>query len=234
MWACGRSDDKSRSKVPTRCRCFAEGAQRPQFVGLYSVDPDSLQLDTHRMAEISQPYAIAGRLVDPSLNRITTAANETVQVEPKVMQVLAALAERPGEVVTRDELMARVWNGVFVTDDALHRAIRELRRVFDDSAEAPRVIETIRKRGYRLIAPIEPSARASGNGSAINSENGAGKGSGVETGYAAAPWSELVAALAVGAIAVAAVVHFERAAWIAPEQALGVEFLPMTSEPGNE
>src|SRR5262245_51551402 len=99
-------------------------------------------------------FRLNGRLVDPSLNRVTTLDGGTVQVEPKIMQVLVTLAERPGEVVTRDDLMARVWNGVFVTDDALHRAIRELRRLFDDNAEAPRVIETIRKRGYRLIAPV--------------------------------------------------------------------------------
>ena len=99
-------------------------------------------------------FRLRGRLVDPSLNRVT-AEGQTVQVEPKIMHVLVTLADRPGEVVTRDELMARVWPGVFVTDDVLHRAIRELRRLFDDDAEQPAVIETIRKRGYRLIAPIE-------------------------------------------------------------------------------
>src|SRR5262245_44737657 len=101
------------------------------------------------------PFRLARYRVDPSLNRITAPSGETVQVEPKIMQVLIVLAERPGDVVSRDDLMARVWNGVFVTDDALHRAIRELRRIFGDAAEQPRVIETIRKRGYRLIAEIE-------------------------------------------------------------------------------
>src|SRR5499426_2059573 len=96
---------------------------------------------------------IADRLVDPSLNRVTHG-DRTVQVEPKIMHVLVTLAERPGEVVTREELMTRVWNGVFVTDDVLHRAVRELRRLFDDDSEQPRVIETIRKRGYRLLAPV--------------------------------------------------------------------------------
>src|SRR5262245_33126305 len=96
---------------------------------------------------------IADRLVDPSLNRVTHG-DRTVQVEPKIMHVLVTLAERPGEVVTREELMTRVWNGVFVTDDVLHRAVRELRRLFDDDSEQPKVIETIRKRGYRLIATV--------------------------------------------------------------------------------
>jgi DNA-binding winged helix-turn-helix (wHTH) protein len=53
------------------------------------------------------------------------------------MQVLLCLVEHAGEVVTRESLVARVWPDVFVSDDVLHRAIRELRRVFGDSASAP-------------------------------------------------------------------------------------------------
>ena len=91
--------------------------------------------------------------VHPSLNRLSRNG-EDVRVEPKVMQVLECLAEKPGEVVSRDELVARVWPDVFVSDDVLHRAIRELRRVFGDDTANPTYIETIRKRGYRLIAPV--------------------------------------------------------------------------------
>ena len=87
-------------------------------------------------AILEKMFRLHERLVDPSLNRVTSGG-QTVQVEPKIMQVLVALAERPGEVVTRDELMARVWPGVFVTDDVLHRAVRELRRLFDDETEQP-------------------------------------------------------------------------------------------------
>ena len=83
-----------------------------------------------------------------------------VRLEPKVMQVLVCLAEHPGDVVPRETLIARVWPDVFVTDDVLHRAVRELRRVFGDEASAPTCIETIRKRGYRLIAPVAPVAPA--------------------------------------------------------------------------
>lgn len=81
---------------------------------------------------------------------------EEVRLEPKVMQVLECLAATPGEVVSRDDLVARVWPGVFVTDDVLHRAIRELRRAFGDDTAKPAYVETIRKRGYRLIAPVRP------------------------------------------------------------------------------
>ena len=95
--------------------------------------------------------------VHPSLNRLSRSGEggrEEVRVEPKVMQVLEALAETPNEVVTREALVARVWPGVYVTDDVLHRAIRELRRVFGDDTANPAYVETIRKRGYRLIAPV--------------------------------------------------------------------------------
>ena len=91
--------------------------------------------------------------VHPSLNRLTRAG-EDVRVEPKVMQVLELLAETPGDVVTRKQLVARVWPDVFVSDDVLHRAIRELRRAFGDDTAKPQYVETIRKRGYRLIAPV--------------------------------------------------------------------------------
>jgi Tol biopolymer transport system component/DNA-binding winged helix-turn-helix (wHTH) protein len=95
--------------------------------------------------------------VHPSLNRLARGADE-VRVEPKVMHVLEALADTPGEVVTREQLVARVWPGVFVTDDVLHRAIRELRRAFGDETANPAYVETIRKRGYRLIAPVRRGA----------------------------------------------------------------------------
>ncbi len=92
--------------------------------------------------------------VHPTLNRLSRAGQE-VRVEPKVMQVLELLAGTPGELVTRDTLVARVWPDVFVSDDVLHRAIRELRRIFGDDSSNPTYIETIRKRGYRLIAPVQ-------------------------------------------------------------------------------
>src|SRR5687768_15609945 len=76
------------------------------------------------------------------------------------MQVLEVLAETPNQVVSREALVARVWPGVFVTDDVVHRAIRELRRVFGDETANPAYVETIRKRGYRLIAPVRRAEAA--------------------------------------------------------------------------
>ena len=104
--------------------------------------------------ELREDFRVEGRLVQTRLNRVVSAGGQVVQVQPKIMDVLVCLAGRPGEVVTREELFSTVWAGTHVTEHVLARAISELRKVFDDSAQKPRVIETIPKVGYRLIAPV--------------------------------------------------------------------------------
>src|SRR5215472_257920 len=76
--------------------------------------------------------------------------------------VLKALLERPQEVVTRDELRARLWpDNTFVDYElGLKKAINRLRDVLGDSAENPRFIETLPRRGYRFIAPITVNGAA--------------------------------------------------------------------------
>ena len=71
------------------------------------------------------------------------------------MDVLVCLADNCGQTVSREELLRTVWPNTFVTDDALTRCISELRRVFEDHAHDPHIIETIPKRGYRVIATVE-------------------------------------------------------------------------------
>jgi len=74
-------------------------------------------------------------------------------------QVLAILLERPGTVVTREELQQRLWPDSFVDfDHNLNAAINRIREVLGDSAENPRFIQTIPKRGYRFIAPVTASS----------------------------------------------------------------------------
>ena len=99
-------------------------------------------------------------LVRPDLNRIE-GGDGSVQVEPRVMKVLLCLAEKPGLVLTRLDLLDLVWGDTVVGEEILTRAISELRRVFGDSARQPRYIETIRNHGYRLIAEVEPVAEES-------------------------------------------------------------------------
>jgi Tol biopolymer transport system component/DNA-binding winged helix-turn-helix (wHTH) protein len=71
-------------------------------------------------------------------------------------QVLAILLERPGEVVTREELQKRLWPDTFVdVDHNLNTAINKIRETLGDSAESPRFVETLPRRGYRFVGPVE-------------------------------------------------------------------------------
>src|SRR5215475_11753520 len=71
-------------------------------------------------------------------------------------QVLAILLEQPGVTVTREEIQKRLWPDTFVdVDHNLNTAINKIREVLGDSAENPRFVETLSRRGYRFIAPIE-------------------------------------------------------------------------------
>lgn len=77
------------------------------------------------------------------------------RLEPRLMDLLCVLASEPDRVWTREELLARVWAGLVVGDDALARAVFKLRAALGDDAKSPRYIETIAKRGYRLCAPVQ-------------------------------------------------------------------------------
>lgn len=80
-----------------------------------------------------------------------------LKLQPQPFQILVLLLKRPGEVVTRDELRQALWPAdTFVDfDTGLNSAIKKLRDVLDDSAEEPRYIETLPRRGYRFIARVE-------------------------------------------------------------------------------
>ncbi|MGB5080035.1 MAG: winged helix-turn-helix domain-containing protein [Burkholderiales bacterium] len=91
--------------------------------------------------------------VEPVLNQLS-AAGKTVRLEPKAMSVLAYLADRPGEVVSREALLSAVWPDVVVGDDSLTQVVIKLRKALGDAPEKPAYIQTISKKGYRLIAPV--------------------------------------------------------------------------------
>ncbi|MEN3331201.1 MAG: eukaryotic-like serine/threonine-protein kinase [Blastocatellia bacterium] len=78
-------------------------------------------------------------------------------LEPRVFDLLIYLIENRGRVLEKQELFEQVWKQAFVTDNALTRAVKEIRRALGDDASAPRYIETIPKRGYRFIAEIRAS-----------------------------------------------------------------------------
>src|SRR5262245_48617963 len=86
-----------------------------------------------------------------------------LKLQRQPFEVLAALIERPGQLVTREELRRRLWpDGVFVDyDRGLNKAVNRLREVLDDNADKPRFIETIPQRGYRFIGSVELDEPAS-------------------------------------------------------------------------
>ncbi len=101
-----------------------------------------------------------------------------LRLQEQPFQVLLALLERPGEVVTRDELRQRLWPAdTFVDfDHSLNTAINKLRDALGDTANNPRFIETLARRGYRFIAPLQaeaPSAAAAVPASAAPSQQAA-------------------------------------------------------------
>jgi DNA-binding winged helix-turn-helix (wHTH) protein len=102
-----------------------------------------------------QAFTLAEFRIDPARNAIFGPEGETL-VEPKMMEVICALAARPGHVFSRTELIDQVWGHGFGADESLTRAISQLRKVFGESREQARILETIQKRGYRLIVPVTP------------------------------------------------------------------------------
>ncbi|MBV8820405.1 MAG: winged helix-turn-helix domain-containing protein, partial [Acidobacteriaceae bacterium] len=85
-----------------------------------------------------------------------------VGMQEQPFRVLVALLERPGEMLSREELRDRLWSAdTFVDfDSGLNKAIRKIREVLGDSAESPVFIETLPRRGYRFIAPVETVPRS--------------------------------------------------------------------------
>jgi Tol biopolymer transport system component/DNA-binding winged helix-turn-helix (wHTH) protein len=85
-------------------------------------------------------------------------AGRRIKIQTQPFKVLAALLERPGEVVTREELQTRVWGPDTTVDfeHSLGTAVNKVREALGDSADSPRYVETLARRGYRFIAPVAP------------------------------------------------------------------------------
>jgi Tol biopolymer transport system component/DNA-binding winged helix-turn-helix (wHTH) protein len=155
--------------------------------------------------------------VQPRLN--TVSRNGTsAHLEPKVMQVLVCLAQHAGEPLPKESLLRAVWSDTFVSDDVLTRSIYELRRVFEDDPREGRVIQTIPKRGYRLVVPVEkPQTR----GLAANSV----------TRFGLTPWRVLAVVLATALVVVTVWRISSRPSESGPFQ---VEEVPLTGLTGAE
>jgi TolB-like protein/DNA-binding winged helix-turn-helix (wHTH) protein/Flp pilus assembly protein TadD len=109
------------------------------------------------------PFCIGDWLIDPSLGRVSghtagrNSESEQTKLEPQVMTVLLCLAKQQGQVVSREDIEAQAWANRVVGYDSLSTAIIKLRKALGDNSKNPRYIETVPKKGYRLIATVTPA-----------------------------------------------------------------------------
>lgn len=101
------------------------------------------------------PFLLGDWTVDPARGRLSRGAEEH-KIEPKAMTVLVCLAQQPGQVMSREAIEEKAWAGVVVGYDSLASAIIKLRKALGDDAKNSAYIETVPKRGYRLICPVRP------------------------------------------------------------------------------
>src|SRR5262249_3459077 len=140
--------------------CHARRSRRR--VGWYSFRKVLAGSPMEPSARHSRPVVRFGAFaLDLSSGELLKRGHRT-RLQEQPFQVLACLLERPGEIVTREELRRRLWPGeTFVGfDEGLNSAIRRLRFALGDSADHPRFIETFPRRGYRFIAEVESPSPA--------------------------------------------------------------------------
>jgi DNA-binding winged helix-turn-helix (wHTH) protein/predicted Zn-dependent protease len=103
--------------------------------------------------EDESPFVVGEWTIDPD-RRCVTRGDTVVRLSPRGAHVLTFLADRAGQVVSRDELIARFWNGAESSANAVHKVVAELRHVFAQAGDDTTYIETIPRRGYRLAVPV--------------------------------------------------------------------------------
>lgn len=118
----------------------------------------------HPSSALSRPssvraFTVGEWRVEPALNSLAHRDGPALRLEPKVVEVLGYLAARAGEVVPRKELLEALWPGLVVGDESLTQTVIKLRKALGDPAREARYVETIAKRGYRLIAPVRFAER---------------------------------------------------------------------------
>lgn len=175
------------------------------------------------------PFRLGTWRVQPDRNQLLRT-DRVVQLEPRLMQVLVYLAGRAGEVVPRRQLRTIVWGDTIVGEDSLNRAISDLRQALGDDTSTPRYIETIRKVGYRLVAPVSSMALEGADEVAVRDTIDA---NGMRTPARARPlgkmWRLVLALLCIAAVAVIVNENRRRTGPATPHPPV-----PLTREPGLE
>ena len=101
----------------------------------------------------SSRWQIGEWLADPGDDSLRRGES-TVKIEPRLMQSLVCLAECAPGIVSLDQLLDRVWRGVVVGPASVYQSISQLRRVLGETDPGTRYIETVARKGYRLVAPV--------------------------------------------------------------------------------
>jgi adenylate cyclase len=104
-------------------------------------------------------YRFGSFTLDPASFRLTKAG-QVVALSPKIIDLLLYLVARPSALVSKDELFKALWPDVAVTDNALTQAVSELRQALGDDPSNPSYVQTVARRGYRFIAPVNSGAPA--------------------------------------------------------------------------
>src|SRR4051812_47709150 len=165
-----------------------------------------------------------------------------VRLQQQPFQVLTSLVERPGELVSREELRDRLWGRTVVDfDHGLNKAINKIRDALGDSAENPRFVETVARRGYRFLADVTPiddavvsSSGAESNARGLSVPSAAGGPTATASGPK--PSDRLRVRLGVGVVVVLTIatalawVLYSRN-WLVPIRSLAV--LPLESLSGD-
>ena len=112
---------------------------------------DRSQVSIALSSELLQGFWLAGCLVEPLKGQVTSESG-TRHLPPKAVEVLLYLAKTPGELVTHGALLEAVWGSEAGSQQSLSRAISEIRHAFEDHYDDPRIIQTVPRRGYRLLA----------------------------------------------------------------------------------
>ena len=84
----------------------------------------------------------------------------TVDLSPRLVEILGHLAGHGGAIVTKDELLERFWPGINISDNTLTRAVADIRKALGDSASEPKYVQTLARRGYRFVADSGASSAA--------------------------------------------------------------------------
>ena len=93
-------------------------------------------------------------LLDQQLSTLKKNEVETV-VEPKLLELLLLFCQHPNRIISREEILEKIWQNSIVTDNAINKMVGNLRRLLLDDPKTPRYIQTVPKRGYRLICSVD-------------------------------------------------------------------------------